>query len=60
LNYKFGEITTQTLKIRKNEKYRTKKKATLGNNVYKKLLLLAKTMAVAFLPTSEFPLEIPR
>jgi len=35
-------------------------KKTFANTVYKKLLLLALPKFVASLPTSEFPLEIPR
>lgn len=35
-------------------------KKTLHNTVYKKLLFLAYPKVVASLPTSEFPLEIPR
>ncbi len=33
---------------------------TVPNTLYKKLLYLAKLKLVAFLPTSEFPTEIPR
>ena len=36
------------------------KKSTIANTLYKKLLYLAKLKLVAFLQTSEFPLEIPR
>jgi hypothetical protein len=36
------------------------KKNTKANTVYEKLLNLAKLKLVAFLSTSEFPLEIPR
>tara|TARA_R110002051_G_scaffold254217_2_gene313156 strand:- start:1570 stop:1722 length:153 start_codon:yes stop_codon:yes gene_type:complete len=32
----------------------------MPNTLYKKLLYLAKLKLVAFLPTSEFPAEIPR
>ncbi len=35
-------------------------KNTMGNIMYKKLLFLALSKFVALLPTSEFPLEIPR
>jgi hypothetical protein len=44
-----------------NTKQKNKrKKITLANSVYIKLLYLAKLKLVALLQTSEFPLEIPR
>ena len=44
----------------KNENENRILKTAFCNTLYKKLLYLAKLKLVAFLQTSEFPLEIPR
>ena len=61
LNFRFlNKIGIKKWELKRKWNKLRKINHAFGNTVYKKLLLLAYTKFVVFLPTSEFPSEIPR